>query len=212
MPVSAPAGNDFLQRIGHNMKTDRIPRGTPKRRSLLSRFWSDRGGVTAVEFALVGPPFIVLLIGLVEVTISYFASIALENGLETVARQIRTGEVQTQGLTAAEFKSKLCDQVSPIIPCDANLYVDARVFTDFGSTETPPPPLDPVTHKINPAFTFDPGTAGSIVLVRAFYVWSINTPLLGSLLGNMTADDGSTNTDMLLGSAAVFRNEPFGGS
>ena len=182
-----------------------------KRRGFLRAFWSDRRGATAVEFAMIAPPFMLLLMGLVEVTISYFASVTLENGLQTVARQIRTGEVQAQNLTAAQFKSKLCDQVSPLVPCDANLYVDARVFDNFGATQTPPPPLDPVTHKINPAFTFNPGTAGSIVLVRIFCVWSMKTPLLGHLLSNMTSSDGSTGNDILLGTAAVFKNEPFAG-
>lgn len=194
------------------MNAESTSRSKATRRGFFRRFWPDRTGATAVEFALVGPPFLLLLMGLVEVTLAYFANTALENGVETVSRQIRTGEIQAQGLTADQFKSKLCDQISPIIPCDSNLYVDARVFANFGATQAPPPPLDPNTGKINPAFTFNPGVAGDIVLVRAFYVWSINTPLLGSLLANMTANDGSTNTDMLLGSAAVFRNEPFGGS
>jgi Flp pilus assembly protein TadG len=187
------------------MKTKSSPK---QRRGLLKAFWSDRSGVTAVEFALVGPPFLLLLIGLLEVGTAYFASVTLENGVQTVSRQIRTGEIQAQSLTAAQFKIKLCDEVGPLIPCDANLYVDARVFNSFNASQTPPSPLDPNTGQINPAFTFNPGTAGDIVLVRAFYVWQVATPLLGALLANMTANNGSTSQDILLGSAAVFRNEP----
>jgi Flp pilus assembly protein TadG len=167
----------------------------------LRRFAKDRSAATAVEFALVGAPFFVMLMGLVEVTTSYFASVQLENGMETVARQIRTGEITAANMTAAQFQNLLCAQTAPLIPCNANLYVDVRTFDDFGNVQNIPP-LNP-DGTINAAFQFNPGTAGSIVLARAFYVWHITTPVLGSLLENMAGND------RLLQASAIFRNEPF---
>ena len=173
----------------------------PAWRRFLRRFAKDRSAATAVEFALVGTPFFLMLFGLVELTTSYFASVQLENGMETVARQIRTGEIQSNQMNEAQFRNILCAQVAPLIPCDANLYIDVRVFNAFGNVQN----LSPINPDgtINPAFTFNTGTACSIVLARAFYVWHIATPILGALLQNMAGND------RLLQSSAVFRNEPY---
>jgi Flp pilus assembly protein TadG len=170
-------------------------------KGLLARFRRHQGGATVIEFALVAMPFFLLLMALIEVTTSYFATIQLENGLETVARQIRTGEIQAANLTAAQFKNLLCNNVAPLIPCDANLYVDVRRFDSFGNVAQPMP-LNP-DGTINPSFQFDPGISGSIVLARAFYVWHVNTPIIGAFLSNMAGGDN------LIGAAQVFRNEPW---
>jgi len=188
-------------------ETDPIPStASPRKRSLrrrfLSHFLADRSGATAVEFALVGGPFFLMLLGLVEITVSYFGAVQLENGMETVARQIRTGSVQANNMTAAQFKQLLCTQVAPIIPCDANLYIDVQNFQNFNSVQN----LSPINPDgtLNTAFQFTPGASCSIVLARAFYVWHTFTPAIGTLFSNMAGND------RLLQASAVFRNEPFG--
>ena len=172
-----------------------------KNRQLLARFRRHQGGATVIEFALIAMPFFLLLMALIEITTSYFAEVQLENGLEVVARQIRTGQIQTQNLTEVQFRNLLCDNIAPLISCDANLYVDVRTFDSFGNVAQPAP-LNP-DGTINPSFQFDPGTSGSIVLARAFYVWHVSTPIIGVFLSNM-AGQGK-----LLGAAQVFRNEPW---
>jgi hypothetical protein len=53
------------------------------------------------------------------------------------------------------------------------------------------------------AMQFQPGNACDTVLVRAFYPWSIMTPMMSPLLHNMP------NGQYLMSSAAAFRNEPY---
>jgi Flp pilus assembly protein TadG len=175
----------------------------PACRRFLRRFSKDKSAATAVEFALVATPFFFMLLGITEMTTSYFASVQLENAMETVARQIRTGEVQAANMNQAQFTNLLCNAAAPIIPCDANLVVDVRVFQNFGGVQNDPPILP--NGAPNPAFqlTYNPGTAGDIVLARAFYIWQFHTPMLGTLLSNI----GGSNR--LLQSSAVFRNEPW---
>ena len=50
---------------------------------------------------------------------------------------------------------------------------------------------------------YELGTACSVVLVRAFYTWSVLTPLLTPFLVNMSSNDH------LIYAASAFRNEPF---
>ena len=59
---------------------------TPKRSGLaglLRRFVSNEDGATVVEFALIGLPFLTMIMATLEITTSYFVTIQLENGLET---------------------------------------------------------------------------------------------------------------------------------
>lgn len=168
---------------------------------VLSRFAKNSDGATVLEFAMIALPFFLMLMGTLEVTMSYFSGIQLENGIETIARQIRTGEIQAQNLTAAQFKNLICAQVAPLIPCDGNLYVDVRTFNDFSNVAFPSP-LDQ-NGQVSMAFQFDPGVSGSIVLARVFYVWHITTPLLSTFISNMSGQD------RLLAASIVFRNEPW---
>ena len=64
-----------------------------------------------------------------------------------------------------------------------NLDVDVRTYTSFTNV-TPPNPV------VNGAFqqnqmTFTPGSANDIVVVRAYYRWTIITPLLNAALVNL---------------------------
>lgn len=170
-------------------------------RSLLNRFLRTREGATAVEFALVATPFFLLLLGLLETVTIFFANAVLENGLETVARKIRTGEVQARGLTETEFKQLLCNEVSVLLRCDAHLAIDVRPSSDFSGVDF----TDPLDENgyLRTDFVFEPGQGGDVILARAFYRWDVMTPLLGSLYSNMA--DG----ERLLVSSIAFRNEPF---
>lgn len=167
----------------------------------LSRFRRNRSGATVVEFALVAFPFFVTLLGIFEISTMFFAATTLDNGLERVARQVRTGEVQGSSMTAAQYKQLLCNQVSGLLSCDQRLQIDVRTFGGFSSVTTTPP-LNP-DGTINMAFQFNPGAPGDVVLVRAFYVWQMSIPYIGQMFSNMSGGY------YLMTSATSFRNEPF---
>jgi Flp pilus assembly protein TadG len=50
------------------------------------KLWHNTGGAAALEFALVSPLFILLLIGIVQVGIALFVNAGLRNGVESAAR------------------------------------------------------------------------------------------------------------------------------
>ncbi len=95
----------------------------------------------------------------------------------------------------------ICDYAEPLLDCSSGLYVDVRTFDDFGNTNFE----DPLSGgEVSTTFQFNPGVDGDVVLVRAFYVWDVKTPLLGAVLSNMN------DNRRLLSASAAFRNEPFG--
>jgi Flp pilus assembly protein TadG len=169
----------------------------------------DTEGVVAIEFAFLAPIVFLLIFGIIEVSLSLFGGLILENGMQEVARQIRTGQVAAAMMTQEQFRKELCDRINKLLSCAADrLYIDVRAWSTFGAASFPNP--------LNPDGTFNTALSSynigassrlsgvnSIVLVRAFYVWHISTPLIGKLHANMP------NNDRLLSTSATFRNEPF---
>jgi Flp pilus assembly protein TadG len=163
--------------------------------------WKCKRGTAAVEFALVAIPFFMLLFAILEASIIYFASITLENGMYEVARLIRTGQIAPGEDAAKQFKEALCGEVNALLSCEDNLYIDVRAFSQFGGSQIPSPIVD---GEFTDNTQFNPGQAGDVVLVRAYYLWDLKTPLFGPLMANV---EGGKR---LLGASAAFRNEPYG--
>ena len=87
-----------------------------------------RKGSAAIEFAFVAPVFFVLLLGTFEGGIMFFTQAALQNAVTSLGRQIRTGQASTSGTTQAQFRTSICNMITPLIACDANLQIDVEPF------------------------------------------------------------------------------------
>jgi Flp pilus assembly protein TadG len=173
--------------------TRRPPRAASR---LMRRFARADDGAAAVEFAFVAIPFLILVFSIIELGLAFLVSLTLENGLANIDRKLRTGELQTAGVTAASYSAAVCQEMSWLgASCATALSVDVRVMPTFTDTTNLPTP-DPTKT------CFDPGGPGSIVLVRAYYLWPIFTPFLGDAVAGGGKDRKIT-------SAAVFTNEPY---
>lgn len=163
-------------------------------RRWLARFARARGGATAVEFAFVAGPFLLLIFAIIELALVSLVALSLENAVADTGRQIRTGELQNAGGTAATFKTAMCAEMSWMgANCASALSVDVRTFSSFS----------PATGATKPTTTcWDPGGPGSVVLVRAYYIWPLVTPLMQTGLQ-------SANGKRVLTAAATFANEPY---
>jgi Flp pilus assembly protein TadG len=167
----------------------------------LRRFGRDASGASALEFAIVATPFILLLLVTLEVGAIYFANYSLENAASVGARMLRTGQAQSKKFDAAQFQSEVCKHLTAPLSC-AKLKLDVRRFENFGSTDMTQP-LD-ATGNLKTNFTYDPGVGGDVVVVRAFYPLDLPASLpLDIRMSNMK--DGNR----LLVATVAFRNEPF---
>jgi Flp pilus assembly protein TadG len=169
----------------------------------LRRWLRDQRGGEAIEMAIVGAPFVALVFALVELGMVFLVSTTLENATDEVSRQIRTGQVQTSGGGAGAIKTAICSEMSWLgSNCSANLNLDVRTFTNFSGQSAPPNPVAGGT--VDPAkFCWDPGGAGSVVLVRGYYTWNLIVPVLNAGLIN------AGGTKRLITTAISFRNEPY---
>lgn len=172
-------------------------------RRFIARFRAEKRGSAAVEFAFVALPFLALLFAVLELGMVFLVSTTLQNAADAAGRKIRTGELQASGGTAATFKNSICADMSWLgSDCASNLTVDVRKFSTFAGSSAD----SPVTNgAIDPTKTkWEPGGAEEIVLVRAYYSWTLVTPLLNAGLQNLS------NGKRLIQTTVTFRNEPWG--
>jgi Flp pilus assembly protein TadG len=174
----------------------------PRRRALFRR--AD-GGAVSVEFALLIAPFLMLLMGLLELGYMVQAESSLQFATDTASRLIRTGKVTTRSgetlMTSDQLIEELCGK-APIIPdCAEHLSLhvtSADSFTALSKDVETPSKIGPEKLGGTPSIEFSPGGASKATLVVATYDWSLIIPLTKTL--------GSKRR---LVATAVFRNEPF---
>ena len=68
---------------------DKMCRSRSRLAALASRVKQDKSGSTAIEFAIVALPFLMMIFGTLAVGLFYFTTFALENAVEQAGRLIR---------------------------------------------------------------------------------------------------------------------------
>lgn len=161
----------------------------------------DKRGGAAVEFSLIAIPLFLLIMGIIEVGLVFWAGYELENATAVAARLVRTGQAQDANYTTAQLRAQLCQSVVILSNCSTQVQISVQTFSTFSAIAVPTA-VDS-NNKLQTGFSYTPGGPGAIVLVTTFYDWPLVTPLIGSLLANL--GDGG----YLLQSSFAFRNEPF---
>ena len=169
---------------------------------LLRRLAAAEGGATAVEFAIISIPFFALMFAIFELGAMFVASTSIDAATESAARQIRTGQLQTGASNSASgFKTLICNGISWISnsDCMANMSLDVRTFSSFASVSASTPVKNGAIDQSQ--LSFNAGNSCDIVLVRAFYPWTLLAPTLEPGLPNLNG------TQRLLVATVAFRNE-----
>jgi Flp pilus assembly protein TadG len=170
----------------------------------LSRFCFAYGGATAVEFALIAPPFLALLIAIFQMTGFLFAQQALQTAAVSAGRLILTGQVQNAGLTQSQFKTNdVCPLLPAMFTC-SNVYVNVQTYADFCSASTSDPTLTfNGSGAVTNTWNYNLGNPGQVVVMQLVYQWPIVSGPLGSVLPNL----GNGYAEMM--GVSAFRVEPY---
>ncbi len=197
--------------MGQEMEKCETTAEKPQKRSrwfsATKSFRKDRRGVAAIEMAIVTWPFLAVMFAILEQGIVFFSEFILEHNVAEAARQIRTGQVNSDSSSSAQFKALVCPGSTPgielIYDC-SKLNVDVRTFATFADIATGLP--EPVNDddELNPLNNFATGAELSVMVVRAFYEWDTLTPSLFTRMDNLG------NGNRLIAATTTFRNEPFG--
>lgn len=168
--------------------------------NLLGRFLRSRCGVTMVEFALVGPLFLLLAFAICDNGLVLFMQTVLDNATREAARQIEIGKVQLSGDTDGTglFKTTLCNNLGGLIPCNSLQWRVQSSNVSFASMSA----AVTATGSGQMSTTgFSAGTPQSFVLVQVGFTQPYFIPALARI-------SGSTG-NLLLVSTVAQQNEHY---
>jgi Flp pilus assembly protein TadG len=150
-----------------------------------------------VEFALVMPLFMGLLLGTMQQGIAGMVASDFGNAVVSAARHVRTGDADGAKNKKA-FKTLICNSMlDPPATCLQRLHVDVRPIAGFAAAATEAADVDAGKDR------FDSGAAGAVMLVTANYDWPMFTPFLGDGFSRAGSTQARFTAHLL------FKNEPF---
>ena len=170
---------------------------------------SDERGAAAVEFAMTVVPFLGFVFAILHVALYHFALQSLDAATRTASRQVMTGAVQSQGLTADQFRTTLlCPALRIPLSC-ANIVVS---ITKVSSAPAAPniapfirssiPALVPVNLDSSKS-TYCLGVSGDYLFIDVSYSFINIGAFIQSVFGDVVKNS------VVLRSTNFIYNEPF---
>ncbi len=168
--------------------------------NIAGAFARDRSGVSAVEFAFLAAPFLLILFAIIETSVVFIGQMTLTHATTRTARLVRTGEAATSAMTPTQFKQTICDGVDMLLDC-SKLQIDLAPYAKFSDVPT----RAPVTNGSldTGGFQIAKVEPSRIMALRTFYKWPLYADMFAKYLSNL--NDGS----FLLSSVMVIQVEPF---
>ncbi len=182
------------------------------RRTLLQ----DQQGITALEFAMITPVFLLMILGIIEFSMIMYANTILESATNSTSRLGKTG-YDPSGVTRQQAILNSINSRAAGLLDTSKITLTTKVYSDFNRIGDPEPCLSPnsppcsgtpginfVDVNGNGAWDNDMGAAGlgsggDVVVYTVNYPWRVMTPVMSNILG----------TTMNITVRSVVRNEPF---
>lgn len=101
-------------------------------RKIYRRIKSDQEGAALMEFGLIAGPFILILLGIMDIGYQGYVSTLAKSKLHEVARLASTG-----AYTSDEIKDLLEEGLDPIVSDDATVTVSIESYFDFTNVGAP---------------------------------------------------------------------------
>jgi len=169
----------------------------------ICRFSCAHRAATAVEFALIAPPFLATLLAIFEVTLFLFAQQVLQNAAVEAGRLFMTGQAQNGNTTQSQFQTDVCPMVSALFTCSA-VMVNVQTYSNFASASASAPTLTfNGQGQVTNTWSYNTGTPGDVMVVQLIYQWPIVSGPFGYVLPNL----GNGHVEMM--GVSAFRVEPY---
>lgn len=155
-------------------------------RACLERYAKADSGSVTIDFAIVLPVFLLIMLSSFEAGYTMIRMVMLERALDMTVRDLRIGSM---GLTPnhGQVKTQLCAHSSLFPDCERDVKLEMRVIdrVNWSGFTTLATCVDRTT-EIQPALTFVQGGSNEIVTIRACAVfdpffpttrWGLRMPL-----------------------------------
>lgn len=179
----------------------------------------DESGIAALEFAMITPVLLLMLMGIIEFSMIMFTTAVMESATNITSRLGKTGYVAEGSTREQQILDSVAHRTAGLLDPE-KITIDSKIYSDFSKIGQPEPCLDPTSSPcpgtsgvnfvdINGNGMWDAdmgkaglGEAGDVVVYTVSYPWPIMTPFIGSIIGN----------PFTLTVRTVVRNEPYGDS
>lgn len=182
-----------------------------------TKFLSCDSGTTAIEFALILPALLLIIMGSIELSLYMFVQSSMEGASFSVSRLGKTGYTDNGSTREQTIRDALEDKLGFFLDT-RELQIESKTYDNFSSVEQPEPYVDANDNGVrddgenftdmngNGQFDQDrgalgPGDSGEVVVYTVSYPWHVMTPFLTSALGE--------NGVVTINSRFVVKNEPF---
>ena len=160
------------------------------------RALTDERGVAAIEFVMLAPMFIALLLASTVVGVGYLAKSELDYATQRVARLVMTRQVTT----STALQTQLCNSIGGIFDCN-QLMINLTSVSSLSQVNASSPSLTYNSQgSVSNSWSSNFGSVGSIMVLQVMYQF----PMLSTSLFNFNNQSNSSN---LMISTAVFVNE-----
>jgi Flp pilus assembly pilin Flp len=167
---------------------------------MLRRFLRREDGNATVEFVVVFPVFMLLLVSTFELGLITMRETLLERALDMTVRDIRLGTGTAPQHN--DLKDSICDRVSLLPDCQDNLRIE-MIRLDPRAWVTPPGDADCTdrSEDVQPVRQFSHGQENDMMLVRVCVKVSPLFPAYG--IGGALQKDGAGDYSIVAKSAFV---------
>jgi len=190
-------------------------------RLLLYRRWNtirqEQEGGVLVEFAVLMPVFLLIMLGILEIGLLMLAQVLLDGAVIAASRGGMTG-FQATGQTREQTIAAIVEHHAGFLLDTGQLQLTSTNYSNFASVGQPEPFTDDNNNGLydmgepytdvngNGQWDDDMGAAGlggpgDIVVYEIAYPWSLKTPIVGPLL--------SAGGIMDLKSSLLVRNQAY---
>ena len=172
----------------------------------LGRFRSSDDGAATVEFVILFPLVLTMMLGAIDLGITMVRQVMLDRAVDVTVRDVRLGKVGTNG---SERMSDLICANSIMLPnCANNITVEMMPVntSDFTGLDGPFPCIDD-QQEITASVTFNPGAGGAEQELMLLRICIVAEPFL-RVTGLFSGMDINPDGKLVLTSRSVFVNEP----
>lgn len=181
------------------------------------RLLREQDGITALEFAMIAPVFLLLISAIIEFSMIMFTTSVMEGATNVTSRLGKTGFTSGVSTRQEMITNSIVSHTAGLLDA-AKITMTTKVYSDFSKIGKPEPCISPASGPcpgtpgvnfvdINGNGTWDSdmgaaglGNAGDVVVYTVTYPWPILSPLMQPFFGptfNITV-------------RTVTRNEPWG--
>lgn len=173
-------------------------------------------GVTMIEFAIIAPVMFLLLIGFIELSLIFTTYLVLEGATTVGSRIGRTGYTESGSSREDYIRSEIIRLSAGLID-SRRIVIQELAYDNFNNIGKPEPCTTPgdtapcpngyVDVNHNGQWDADQGVENAggrsdVVLYRVSYPWTVFTPLMNIIIGDVSGQITITAT-------ATVKNERF---